>query len=143
MKFPFQRKSEKDDNTGLGRFADEGFYRGDEDEDEGIVDDDLYAQEPSEPVNAPSGKTVSSSGDQKIKVVKPHTSTDGRGVADYLMKGYTVVINIEEMDRGQMIRMVDFLMGTLYVLGGELRRVTKTTLVLSPRSGEMSGEDEE
>ena len=53
-----------------------------------------------------------------------------------------MVMNIEELDRAAAMRLIDFLLGALEVLDGEFRRVTRTTLVFSPRSGEMSVEDE-
>ena len=79
----------------------------------------------------------------ELKVVKPHNYDDGPAIAGYLMDGYTVVMNIEELERSAAMRLIDFLLGALEVLNGEFRRVTKTTLVLSPRSGEVAGEDEE
>lgn len=144
MKFPFARRPEREGDPN-DRYMDDGFYRGDEDENEGVVDDGLYDDlKPSENAPAPARKAAGGgAGGNMLKVIKPHESADGRDIADYLMQGYTVVMNIEELERSATLRMVDFLLGALYVLGGELRRVTKTTLVLSPRSGEMSGEDDE
>ena len=49
-------------------------------------------------------------------------------------------MNIEELERSVTIRLIDFLQGALHVLDGELRRVTKSTFVLSPRKGEVSGD---
>ena len=77
-----------------------------------------------------------------VKVVKPRDYQDGPLIADYLVDGYTVVMNIEALERPATLRLIDFLLGAVHVLGGELRRVTKTTLVLSPRSGEVVGDDE-
>ena len=51
--------------------------------------------------------------------------------------------SIEELERSAAMRLIDFLLGALEVLNGEFRRVTKTTLVLSPRAGEVADEDEE
>ena len=50
MKFPFARKPEKEGDAANDRYMDEGFYRGDEDENEGIVDDGVYDDlKPAEP----------------------------------------------------------------------------------------------
>ena len=73
----------------------------------------------------------------------PRGSGNEAGIADYLVDGYTVVMNIEELERPAALRLIDFLLGALQVLGGELRRVTKTTLVLSPRPGELVEEEEQ
>ena len=136
MKFPFGKKAEENENT--ENYRNDGFFRGDEDEDEGVVDD-FYGETKKEPeAPAASKPAAGTMGASSLKVVKPHGMADGQDVVDYLMQGYTVVMNIEELERAAAIRLVDFLMGALYVLGGELKRVTKTTLVLSPRSGELS-----
>ena len=56
--------------------------------------------------------------------------------------GFTVVLDIEGLDPKSSIRLIDFLAGALQVLGGELRRVTKTTFVLSPHAGGFSDEED-
>ena len=73
---------------------------------------------------------------------RPRNYDDGPMIAGYLMNGYTVVMNIEELERPAAMRLIDFLLGALEVLDGEFRRLTKTTLVLSPRSGEVTGEEQ-
>ena len=69
-----------------------------------------------------------------LKVVKPRSHADGPAIADHLAAGSTVVLNIESLDRASSIRLIDFLMGAVHVLGGEMKSVTKTTLVFAPRN---------
>lgn len=69
-----------------------------------------------------------------LKVVKPRSNSDGPAIADYLASGSTVVLNIEALDRMSAIRLIDFLMGAIHVLGGDMKSVTKTTLVFAPRN---------
>lgn len=137
MKNPFA-KNKRSDYESYEDY-DNGFYRGDEDEDDGVVED-LDAQPAKLPAKRP---TQSAATGNMLKVVKPHNYDDGPAIAGYLMDGYTVVMNIEELERSAAMRLIDFLLGALEVLNGEFRRVTKTTLVLSPRAGEVAGEDEE
>jgi len=137
MKNPFA-KNKRSDYESYEDY-DNGFYRGDEDEDDGVVED-----LDTEPAKLPARRpTQSAATGNMLKVVKPHNYDDGPAIAGYLMDGYTVVMNIEELERSAAMRLIDFLLGALEVLNGEFRRVTKTTLVLSPRSGEVAGEDEE
>lgn len=137
MKNPFA-KNRRSDYESYEDY-DNGFYRGDEDEDDGVVED-----LDTEPAKLPAKRpTQSAATGNMLKVVKPHNYDDGPAIAGYLMDGYTVVMNIEELERSAAMRLIDFLLGALEVLNGEFRRVTKTTLVLSPRSGEVAGEDEE
>lgn len=115
---------------------DRGFYNPGG-EDDGVVgeDDDLDMM-PAAP--APTKKPAPTAGGSgALKVVKPHDAEDGLQIADFLMQGFTVVMNIEALERDITIRLIDFLQGALHVLDGELRRVTKSTFVLSPRKGEV------
>lgn len=137
MRNPFFKKP-KNDYDSYDDSYDNGFYRAEEEEDDGIVGD----FEEETPALTPK-KPASASSANRLKVVKPHGYQDGPAIAEYLVDGYTVVMNIEELERPAALRLIDFLLGALQVLGGELRRVTKTTLVLSPRSGELAADEEQ
>lgn len=114
---------------------DNDFYRGPED-DEGVIgeddDNDLIP-----PVPAQQKKSAAPA-QSAWRLVKPHGARDGLVIADYLMHGYTVVMNIEELDRAITVRLIDFLQGAIHVLDGELRRVSANTFVISPRKGEIA-----
>lgn len=76
-----------------------------------------------------------------LKVVRPKSHADGPSIADHLAAGSTVVLNIESLDKAAAIRLIDFLMGAIHVLGGDMKSVTKTTLVFAPRNVGVSNED--
>lgn len=116
---------------------DNDFYR--PEEEDGVVGEEDEVTAPVAP--APQKKQAAPQGAGALKVVKPHTAQDGLVIADYLMHGYTVVMNIEALEKSVTIRLIDFLQGALHVLDGELRRVTKSTFVLSPRKGEVSADE--
>lgn len=148
MKFPFTKKPK----SGYGAFDesyDSDFYHGDEDEDGVVGDFDSTDDTPMRDAATAAApkKARSAQGGNMLKVVKPRNAGDGTIIADYLMDGYTVVMDIELLERPDAVHLIDFLLGALHVLGGELKRVTKTSMALSPRSGEVSfdetlGEDE-
>ena len=69
-----------------------------------------------------------------LKVVRPRSHADGPAIADHLAAGSTVVLNIESLNGPSSIRLIDFLLGAIHVLGGDMKRVTKTTLVFAPRN---------
>ena len=112
---------------------DNDFYRSGE--DDGVIEDDGLDDIPAP---APAAPKKQQSGTGALKVVKPRDAQDGLVIADYLTHGFTVVMNIESLERDMTVRLIDFLQGALHVLDGELRRVTKSTFVLSPRKGEVS-----
>lgn len=109
------------------------YYRDDDDlyGDAEENDDDVtaYPEKKSEGVSFNAGSAPVS-----LKVVKPKSYADGPSIADHLAQGSTVVLNIESLDRAGAIRLIDFLMGAIHVLGGDMKSVTKTTLVFAPRN---------
>ncbi len=67
-----------------------------------------------------------------LKVMAPKSYSEATKVADSLIAGSTVVLNIEALEKAEMIRFMDFLMGVLYVIHGSMKNVSKTTVVVSP-----------
>lgn len=136
MRNPFSRKPRHDYDT-YEDAHDGGFYRGDEEDEDGIVgelDGEPMPAAPRKPASAPTGQ---------IKIVKPRSYQDSAMIADYLMDGYTVVLNVEELERPAVTRMADYLFGVIHVLGGDMRRASKTTLVFTPHPNGEEGDDEE
>lgn len=104
------------------------FYDREDDIYEGDDDDVTPYGESKEGLSVGGGAPVS------LKVVKPKSYADAPAIADHLSAGSTVVLNIESLDRMSAIRLIDFLMGAIHVLGGDMKNVTKTTLVFAPRN---------
>lgn len=101
-------------------------------------EDDIYGEDDDVTTYGEKGKDGltlgSGAAPVSLKVVKPKSNADGPAIADYLSSGSTVVLNIESLDRMSAIRLIDFLMGAVHVLGGDMKSVTKTTLVFAPRN---------
>ena len=102
--------------------------------DENADGDDVNTYAP-EKNNAKEGSPFNAtSAPVSLKVIKPKGHADGPVIADYLSAGSTVVLNIESLSRESAIRLIDFLMGAVHVLGGDMKSVTKTTLVFTPHN---------
>ena len=101
-------------------------------------EDDIYGDDDDVTTYGEKGKDGLTLGQGaapvSLKVVKPKSNAEGPAIADYLASGSTVVLNIESLDRMSAIRLIDFLMGAVHVLGGDMKSVTKTTLVFAPRN---------
>ncbi len=67
-----------------------------------------------------------------LKVMAPKSFAEATKVADSLIAGSTVVLNVEAFGKADMLRFMDFLMGVLYVIQGNMKNVSKTTIVVSP-----------
>ncbi len=77
-----------------------------------------------------------------LKVMAPKSFAEATKVADSLIAGSTVVLNIEAFGKADMLRFMDFLMGVLYVIRGNMKNVSKTTIVVSPAGIEEDVEPE-
>ena len=84
----------------------------------------------SAPQEAPAIQTRQSD-NIELKVVRPETYEDVSTVADHLLRGCTVVLNLEVMDRSSILRMLDFLNGVTYATDGEIKKVAPNTYIVT------------
>ncbi len=68
----------------------------------------------------------------ELKVMRPATFDDVSTIADHLIEGCTVVLNLELLDRPTTIRMLDFLNGVTYTKDGEIKNVAQNTYIITP-----------
>lgn len=68
----------------------------------------------------------------ELKVVRPESIDEIFSIADYLIDGCTVVLNLEMLDSGVITRMLDFLNGVTYTKGGEIKNVSQGTYIITP-----------
>ena len=94
---------------------------------------EVAAPQVSEP-EAPAQKPENKSGSVELKVIRPESYEEVRTVADNLIAGCTVVLNVEALDKHVVFRMLDFLNGVTYCLDGEIKRVAPSTFIITPHS---------
>ena len=97
--------------------------------EEATVTASTYA---SQQVNESSASASADS--VELKVIRPESYAEVSSVADHLLAGCTVVLNIEVLDQAQILRMLDFLNGVTYCTEGEIKRVSQTTFIITPHS---------
>ncbi len=68
----------------------------------------------------------------ELKVVRPESIDEIFTIADYLLDGCTVVLNLELLDRDSVKRMLDFLNGVTYTTGGDVKNVSPATYIITP-----------
>lgn len=74
-----------------------------------------------------------------IKLVKPRSHTEATVIADTLKEGSIVMLDISALDKDHALRLVDFLAGVAYVLGGEMIKTNAYTIVVAPSGVDISG----
>ena len=75
----------------------------------------------------------------ELKLLQPKSHTEATRIADKLKEGCIVLLDIGGLTKEQAHRLVDFLAGVAYVLGGEMIKTNKNTIVVSPSGVDISG----
>ncbi|MCH4039999.1 MAG: cell division protein SepF [Eubacteriales bacterium] len=76
----------------------------------------------------------------EVNVVRPSSMEDTWEIADTLLDGCTVVINLEGLDVDVAQRVVDFTCGVCYSLGGNLQKISNYIFLLTPAGVDISGD---
>lgn len=78
-----------------------------------------------------------------VVVVEPVSFDDSQKIADYLRSSQPVVVNFEHADNVITMRMTDFISGTIYAIGGSMKKLSRTILVCAPKNVDIDAENEE
>ena len=68
----------------------------------------------------------------EFKIVRPESIDEVFTIADYLISGCTVVLNLEALDRDSVTRMLDFINGVVYTMKCEIENVSPKTYIITP-----------
>ena len=97
--------------------------------------DDVSAVNTSARVEA----TPASPDKVEIKLLKPKSHIEASTIADKLKEGCIVLLDVSDLAKDKAQRLVGFLAGVVYVLGGEMIKTNKSTIVVSPAGVDISG----
>ncbi len=109
--------------------------------DEGVDaydDEESLAPEMTETETAFGGTEIGAAASLELKVVRPEKYEDASGIADHLLAGRTVVLNMDFLNKDIIRRLTDFLAGVAYSIGGQFQRVANNTFIITPRNVEVS-----
>ena len=76
----------------------------------------------------------------EVCVIKPNTMEDTREIADTLISGCTVVLNLEGVDVDLAQRIIDFTLGSCYSLNGQFQKISDFVFILTPFNVDISGD---
>ena len=100
------------------------------------VDEDAYYSE---------SKVALPSGTGKMILLEPRAFSESQQIADHLKKRNTVVVNMKRVTAEQAKRIIDFLSGTVYAIGGDLQKIGVGIFLCTPKNvnveGSISDED--
>ena len=114
-------------------------YDGDDDNLVG-TEDEYYAMSEEEAI-----KEADKSGNKMI-LLEPRAYSESQQIADHLKNRNSVVVNLKRVTPDQGKRIIDFVSGCLYAIGGSMQKLGDGIFLCAPKNinvqGKMTDEDE-
>lgn len=102
--------------------------------------DEYYELTPEDALQENDGKS-------KMILLEPRAYSESQQIADHLKMRNTVVVNLKRVTNEQAKRIVDFLSGTLYAIGGDLQKLGPGIFLCTPKNinvqGKITAEEED
>ena len=105
-----------------------GFFGGEETVSEKTSDEAYYTTSKEE-FHAQNGIAGS-----KMMLLEPRAYSESQQIADYLKNRNAVVVNLKRVTPDQAKRIVDFLYGTIYAIGGDLQKLGGGIFLCTPNN---------
>lgn len=127
---------------------DEDYYDDDSEEEEPVSKKPSYNHSSEKTIKrgttAPQTKVTPmrrhSGKGMEVHVIKPVNMEETREIADTLLTGCTVILNLEGLDVEVAQRVIDFSSGACYSINGSLQKVSSYIFILTPHNVEITGD---
>ena len=110
------------------------------------ADEDAFEERPPRPVfsrresKASAPPPAPEKGKMKLHLVNPSEFGEAAEIADSLKSRQAVLMNLEMADDVTARRMIDFLSGVAYALGGKIMRVSGQAYIVTPTNVDLVGD---
>ena len=74
-----------------------------------------------------------------MMLLEPRAYSESQQIADYLKNRSAVVVNLKRVTPDQAKRIVDFLYGTIYAIGGDLQKLGGGIFLCTPNNVNVEG----
>lgn len=107
----------------------------------GVEEDapDMTGDEEYYSISKDSFKESNGSSGNKMMLLEPRAYSESQQIADYLKARNAVVVNLKRVTPDQAKRIVDFLSGTLYAIGGDLQKLGGGIFLCTPNNVNVEG----
>lgn len=102
-------------------------------------DDDLFSGNGNEYYTLKAEEAVTEEGGAKMILLEPRAYSESQQIADHLKKRNTVVVNLKRVTSDQAKRIIDFLSGTIYAIGGDLQKIGGGIFLCTPNNINVQG----
>ncbi|KZZ82930.1 cell division protein SepF [Bacillus sp. SJS] len=75
----------------------------------------------------------------KVVLCEPRAYSEAQDIADQLKNRRAIVVNLQRIQHDQAKRIVDFLSGTVYAIGGDIQKIGMNIFLCTPDNVDVSG----
>lgn len=75
----------------------------------------------------------------KMILLEPRAYSESQQIADHLKNRNSVVVNLKRVTSDQAKRIIDFLAGTIYAIGGDLQKIGGGIFLCTPNNINVQG----
>ena len=79
----------------------------------------------------------------EVCVLRPQVFDDSKAIVDVLLTGRAAVVNLEGIDLVIAQRIIDFICGSCYAMGGNIESISNYIFIVTPESIDISGDLQE
>ncbi len=105
----------------------------DEEENATMSEDDYYAVSEEEAL-----KEADKTGNKMI-LMEPRAYSESQQIADHLKSRNSVVVNLKRVTSAQAKRIIDFLSGCVYSIGGKMQKIGVGIYLCTPKNVNIQG----
>lgn len=109
------------------------FFNGEEEVTVESTEDEFYNMNTEDAL-----KNIAGNGN-KMVLLEPRAYSESQQIADHLKNRNSVVVNLKRVTPDQGKRIVDFLSGTVYAIGGDLQKLGTGIFLCTPKNVNVEG----
>ena len=100
-------------------------------------EDEVTSSKPADEYYKDTFKETSKN--SKMVLIEPRAYSEAQSIADYLKSRNAVIVNLKRVTPDQAKRIVDFLSGALYAIGGEMQKLGNGIFLCTPNNVGVEG----
>ena len=116
----------------FGKFG--KLFKNDEENDVVGTEDEFYAVSESDAL-----KEADKVGNKMI-LLEPRSFSEAQAIADHLKSRNSVVVNLKRVTSAQAKRIIDFLSGCIYAIGGSMQKIGVGIYLCTPKNVNVQGQ---
>ena len=108
-------------------------FRDEDDRENENLEEEFYS------VSEKSLKDEDGKAGSKMILVEPRAYSESQTIAEHLKKRNSVVVNLKRVTSDQAKRIIDFLTGCIYAIGGDLQKLGNGIYLCTPKNVSVQG----